>query len=148
MNKGFTLIELTIAMTVLTVITAVVLVGTSSDAKERRALQNVASTLQADMQYAQRRAITEGRRVEIHFEPQSNRYYIMSFEPTIQVFRTVNFSDSVELIASSYQGNSLTYLPRGTGNAGRVSMKNGRHLLEITTTVSGAQSRIHTITTE
>ncbi|MCL2576724.1 MAG: GspH/FimT family protein [Defluviitaleaceae bacterium] len=147
-NGGLTLLELTVTMAVLMVVVGVVLIGTRGDNNDYRALHNAALVLQSDLRYAQRRAVTEGRRIGIQFDPVNNRYSIITIEPEFQTFRIVSFADGIELIHTTHQGERVMYQPRGTGNPGTVILRNGQHSQRITTTLSGGQVRTYEIISE
>ncbi|MCL1884318.1 MAG: GspH/FimT family protein [Defluviitaleaceae bacterium] len=143
MNKGVTLIELTIALAVLTIIAGAVVLGVSAEHRDSQMLYNAAVELQADMRYAQRRSIQEGRRVYILFEPSLNRYRMFNRNP-YNAIRTVYF-DTVNLVGTSFNPhnsaiNRINFTPQGTASAsGTVTLSNGRDLLNLTTTVSGGR---------
>jgi Tfp pilus assembly protein FimT len=145
-TSGVTLLELTVAMAVLMAVVGVIFVGTRGDNSDYRALQNAALTLQADLRYAQRRAVTEGRRVGIQLDPANNRYRIITTQPLLQTLRYVYLD--VEILSTNHLDNRILYLPRGTANPGTLLLRNGRHTQRITTTLSGGQVRIHDIISE
>ncbi|MCL2386437.1 MAG: GspH/FimT family pseudopilin [Defluviitaleaceae bacterium] len=143
-QRGFTLMELVIVMAVLMVVVGVILVSVNGNSNDYRVLSNAAVTMQADIRYAQRRAIMEGRRIGVHFDVLYNRYHIIDRHST--VLRTVYLPDGVNLLAVNYDNQRLMYLPRGTASqAGTIALRKGRYHQEITTTVSGGQVRIHDI---
>lgn len=141
-NSGVTLLELTIVMAILITLLGVVLIGTSGN--DYRALNNAAVTLEADLRYAQRRAVMEGQRYGVHFEPAHNRYHIVTINPVV-IHRTVYFQDGVRLFQTNYPYNRVMYLPRGTAIPGTIVLTNGNLRQEITTTLSGGQVRLHNI---
>ena len=140
---GLSLLELLIALAILVIAaTGIFFAFRQTD---RRVLQNASLMLQADLRYAQRRAMAEGRRVGISFEPARNRYRIMAFD-SYEVIRTVYFQDGVRLRHNS--GPHLYFLPRGTASSGfRIRLSNGRYWQELTATVSGGRIKIFEITT-
>ncbi|MDR0272192.1 MAG: GspH/FimT family protein [Clostridiales bacterium] len=147
LNKGITLLELTVATAVMIVVLGVVVVGFSGDNSDYRALANASLTLQADMREAQRLAVMEGRRIGVIFEISQNRYHLVVDNPRT-IIRTVNFKDGVRFAnPTSYTGNSVYYLPRGTATPGTVELINGNYYRRITTTLSGGQVRLHDIIT-
>jgi len=79
-QSGLTLLEVTIALAIILVVISGMLIGNRSSS-EYSSLRSAAILLQADMRYAQRRAITEGRRVGIAFDPAYNRYTIITERP-------------------------------------------------------------------
>jgi prepilin-type N-terminal cleavage/methylation domain-containing protein len=143
-TRGFTLLEITIAAAVLTIIVGAVIITSSGNNNDERALRNAALSLQADMRYAQRRAVTEGRRVGVAFEVSRNRYHIITLDP-LEIHRTVYFQNGVTLLHTNFDFNRVMFLPRGTAVPGTIVLTNGIYWQEITTTLSGGQVRIHTI---
>ena len=136
-TKGFTLIELAIVLGIMAIISTGVFV--SFRGSERRELQNASLALQADLRYAQRRAIMEGRRYGIIFEVQHNRYHIVLDSPR-QTIRTIYLPNRVRLLEVS--GPSLMFLPRGTASSGfRITLHNGPYSQQLTATVSGGRIR-------
>jgi Tfp pilus assembly protein FimT len=141
MKKGVTLLELTVVMAILMIVTGAVLISTRGDTNDYRALHNAALMLQADMRYAQRIALIEGRRVGVHFEPSHNRYSIMN--------RTVYLPNGVELLSTTYTFDEVFYLQRGTASAaGTIDLQKGRHTVELTTTLGGGRVEIKPITSQ
>ncbi|MCL1846250.1 MAG: prepilin-type N-terminal cleavage/methylation domain-containing protein [Defluviitaleaceae bacterium] len=142
-RAGVTLLELTIALAIFSIIAGVILVELTSDAADRRALQNAAVRLQADMRYAQRRAVMEGRIIYVNFYAEYNRYsiYYEVFDP----IRTVDMD--VNLFSAGFgphnAWNETHFLPRGTsGRSGTIALRNGNLEVQITVLISGGQVRI------
>ncbi|MCL2571431.1 MAG: GspH/FimT family pseudopilin [Defluviitaleaceae bacterium] len=142
-RKGFSLLELLIALGIITIVSGGVFLAFRQT--PRRALNNASIQLQADLRYAQRRAIQEGRRIGIIFEPAHNRYRIMSTSPTEEI-RVVYFQGGVRL-RQTIPGARLDFLPRGTASSGfTISLSNGRYWQRLTATVSGGRIEIFDIT--
>jgi len=141
-EKGFTLLEVVIALAIITIISGgIFLVVRQSP---RRALHNASLQLQADMRYAQRRAIMEGRRFGIEFNTARNRYRIMATNPTEEI-RVVYFEGRINLWYTTR--TRLDFLPRGTASSGfRIRISNGRYEQQLTATVSGGRIEIFEIT--
>jgi len=141
-NKGFTLLELIIVTAVILALSGGVMMHFRG--ANRRYLQNSSLTLQADLRYAQRRAMMEGRRVGIQFEPRHNRYHIITLNPAT-ILRTVYLENGVELYSTT--GSRLMFLPRGTASAGfRIIKHNYPYWQHITATVSGGRIHVFNIT--
>jgi len=142
-RKGFTLLELTIALAIIAIASGgIFLVFRQSP---RRDLENASLQLQADIRYAQRRAIIEGRRIEVRI----NRYhYVIRYVNPGGVFgeiRTVYFQNGVHIRQTNT--NSIGFLPRGTvGGSGTLSLANARYEQNLTITVSGGRVEIKPIT--
>lgn len=140
------MIELTIAAAVFLVVVGTIFIAVGGN-NNYRALHNTSVILQADLRYAQRRAIMEGQRVGIVFEPARNRYQIISLNP-LNIIRTVYFRNGVQLVSINYPNNRVMYLPRGTAIPGSILLRNGQYWQRITTTLGGGQARLHPIVTE
>lgn len=147
-NSGITLLELTVALAVLMAVLGFVLISAGGNNNQYRALHNAALQLQADMRYAQRLALMEGRRVGVSFEPELNRYSIITLCGGYAKHRTIYFQHGVRLRGTNYPMDRVMYLPRGTAIPGTIILTNGPYWQEITTTLSGGQVRIHNIVRE
>jgi len=138
MKAGLTLIELVLVLGIISIMAVGVFVNVR--ANERRALENASLALQADLRYAQRRAIMEGRRHGVMFDLRYNRYRIVVDRPR-RTIRTVYLPEGITLAEAS--GPSLMFLPRGTASAGfRVTLSSETYRQELTATVSGGRIRI------
>jgi Tfp pilus assembly protein FimT len=130
-------------MAVSMVVLGAVFIAVRGNNNDYREIRNAAYILQADMRYAQRRAVTEGRRFGVHFEETRNRYHVIEIEPEFNILRTVYLN--VNLFRITYQNRRVVYLPRGTGTAGTIIFTHGRYWQEITTTVGGGRVEIKDI---
>jgi len=148
-RAGLTLLELVVVLGIIAIMSVSVVQSTRYN--DRRNVHNAALTLQADLRYAQRRAIMEGRRVGIQFELAENRYHIIearftaSAEP-FDIIRTVQFENGVTL-AHTNAPIPFFFLPRGTrtpGDAFNVALEgiNRRNWRRITVTVGGGRAEI------
>ena len=110
-RSGFTLIELVIVLGIVAALGITTV--TIARGLERRTLNYVTQTLQADIRHAQRMALIEGRRWQVVFNVDGNRYYIRSFP-----WRDPGNSRSVYLpqgVEFAYLGrHNAEFLPRGT----------------------------------
>jgi len=144
-SKGFTLLEVTIAVAVMFVVISGILIGVrGNNNADYRALEMAALTFQADMRYIQRRAVIEGRTFEIRFDPAHNRYTLHTTMP-FSTIRTVNFEEGINLLSTTAVGNRSGYTPRGnlSGASFTITLTSGVYTQPITTTVSGGQVIIH-----
>ena len=110
LRAGFTLLELIIALGIVTII-SIGLFTAFRQPTERNALNSASLTLRADLRYAQRRAIIEGRNIYVLLEPGSNRYTIGYSQQNRRYRRTVYFENGVWLRGNSRE---FHFLPRGT----------------------------------
>ena len=112
---------------------------------ERRHLQNASLQLQADIQYAQRRAIAEGRKFMIEFTRGSNRYRIMYYcSPRLEI-RRIYFQNGVSLYRPSTTFQ-MWFRPRGTpSHAFTIELHTARYRQDITIVPSGGRADIKEI---
>jgi len=140
-RSGFTLLELVIVSALLLVLSGGVVAGMGQ--RDRRALANASLQLQAELREVQRRATTEGRRVGVTFEPQHNRYRVVSFapqrsSPNVYIRNRVN----IEFVSTG----TLVFNPRGTPSAGfRIILEKNGNTQHLTVSVSGGRVLVHDI---
>ncbi|MCL2364817.1 MAG: GspH/FimT family protein [Defluviitaleaceae bacterium] len=146
--------ELAVAMGIVVVLAAVAVpvlrqVG-------NRTLYNTSLQLQADIRYAQQRAIREGRPIGIHFERATGRYRIVYFTdvntpPTANAntrdLRVVHLPSGVYFDYITTGINRIWFHPRGTpSHAFRVRLRQGGRISAVrqdtTVTVSGGRAFI------
>jgi len=117
---GFTLLELVIALAVATIISGGVFMTFRQT--PQRVLRSAALQMQADIRYAQRRAMIEGRRIQVSFYP-TGRMYRIRFYDTLEELRRVYLQDGISLLTHYLPSNRMTYLPRGTvSDAGSITL--------------------------
>jgi prepilin-type N-terminal cleavage/methylation domain-containing protein len=135
-NSGVTLLELAIAMAIVVVFSGGLFLALRRT--DNRALNNASLQLQADMRYAQRRAVIEGRRYDMVFDRINHGYRIRTAgQPAV---RNVRLANNIRIEHTS--ADQLTFTPRGTPTAGfSVTLLHGNQRKLITATVSGG--RIH-----
>ena len=144
--KGYTLLELVIVLAVIAAITGGIMLSARS--ADRIALQQASYALQADFRFAQRMALTEGRRWGIQFDILGNQYHIFTPERIFNVeteryYRTVPLSGGVELVNTNATGGSVIYLPRGTiDRAFHVRLAKGRYEQRLTGTLGAGRIEI------
>ena len=142
-TSGISLLELLIVLAIFAIIGSGLVISLRQ--ADRRALNNASLQLQADLRYAQRLAIIEGRRHGIVFEVENNRYRIIATAPE-RTIRTVYLQNGVRLVETS--GDRLVFLPRGTVSGGfRINLGIGPYYQRLTATVSGGRIRIFDIST-
>ena len=139
-KKGFTLIELTVALAIILAVTGGVLMRFRQN--EHRVLNNASRTLQADLRYVQRRAMIEGRRYGVVLERY--RYRVVSLTGGTRTIRIVNFPDGVWLRSTTH--TQLEYLPRGTITSGStIWLTTGTYSQRLTSIPSSGRIRIYDI---
>ena len=149
MTRGVTLLELSIAMAIMLVVVGAVVVGVNPNNTNYRNLNNASRRMQADLRYAQRRAVTEGRSVDVVFQPQHNRYYIRYHHRELYEsarIRTVYFQNGVRFLHNNAANFTVRYTQRGTVyGSTTIWLSNGegsnRHVQRTTINVSGG--RVH-----
>jgi len=139
-NGGFTLLELIIALGVIAIVSGGLFLAFRQT--ERGALQNAALILQADIRYAQRHAVIEGRTVRILFQPIPNNYVVDRGQMNS---RSVYFENGVRVTSSL----EIHFLPRGTpGGGSTIQLRSQRGYQQNLTIVgSGGRVRINPIQT-
>jgi hypothetical protein len=116
----------------------------SYHAYERKALGDASLALQADLRYAQRMAMIEGRTWGVAFDAGKNQYKVYC-AGVLAPEKTVGFTGGVRLEYVSFP--DMVYLPRGTGTHGMtIKLSNGKYRQDITATVSGGRIEIKDIT--
>ncbi|MCL1862602.1 MAG: type II secretion system GspH family protein [Defluviitaleaceae bacterium] len=146
MNKGITLIELTLAMAIVVTALAIV-ISASGRNNDYRSVYNAARILQADMRYTQRRAVTEGRRFYVFFELENNVYHIGTRAPVVY-YHTKELPYGVIFSPTSFNqnGNLAGFLPRGTpSQAGTIALQKGRYRRRLTVTPAGGRVEIQPV---
>ena len=141
-HRGLTLIELAVVLAVISLITAGAVL--SFRLVDRRVLENASLTLQADLRYAQRMAIIEGRNFGLFFHQDS--YTISELEPNKIDIKTVMLPDGV--LFQVLMIPRVYFLPRGTISTGfSVTLEKGRFFQEITGLPSSGRIDIKNIRT-
>jgi Tfp pilus assembly protein FimT len=144
-HNGVTLLELTIAMAVLMVVVGAIFIASDENNNDYRILHNASLSLQADLRFAQRLAVIEGREIGFEFQPARNRYRMIKFSPT-EIFDFVYLQNDVEFCDSFLQTFRVTYRPRGTPtNSRTIALTNGIYRQEITIVPSGGRVEIKPI---
>ncbi len=121
-ERGFSLTEVTVVMTIAATLAAVAIVKTTASSQTVR-LKAAAKRLQADIEYAQELAMNLGREVQVRFDLQNNRYALTWSDGTpiqtpagardfIVQFGTGNYK-SVQLTRSDLPGYILRFRPDG-----------------------------------
>ena len=140
-NKGITLLELSVVLAVLLIVSGGVMIGFRQ--ADRRALHHASLQLQADLRYTQRRAIMEGRPFGIVFDVTNNQYRIVSERPA-RTLRTEAIPNGVLLSETS--APRLMFHPRGTPTAGfRITLAYKGNTQRITASVAGGRIRVFDI---
>ena len=146
-NRGFTLLELAVALGIIAILASGIFLGVRQN--HRRHITNASLQLQADLRYVQRRAIMEGQRFGIIFEPHLNHYwlvYIDSANRTTRIYEDpIRLENRVRLHNVVFPNNRIYFTPRGTPSRGgslflRVGPGNGIYEQRITVNPSGGRA--------
>ena len=134
-NGGFTLLELAVTLAVIVIVSSGVFLALRQP--DRRAIDNAALQLQADIRYAQRLALMSGREHDVVFERAHNRYRIRELNPTREI-RSVYFQNGVRLRYTNR--NYISFQARGTASGSfTLTLESGRYSRQLTSTVSGGR---------
>ncbi|MCL2372327.1 MAG: prepilin-type N-terminal cleavage/methylation domain-containing protein [Defluviitaleaceae bacterium] len=144
-NRGFSLLELVVVLGIIAIISAAAMLNFRSSAM--RDLNNVSLTLQADLRYAQRLAMIEGREIAVSFDLQNNSYSIVSLAPQIRTLRTVQLDNNIaQLRRTSHPNtNQIHFRPRTTVSYGFevvLSCANNRYWQRLTAAVSAGRIKV------
>jgi prepilin-type N-terminal cleavage/methylation domain-containing protein len=146
MKSGLTLIELTIVLAVISIITAGA-VSMSFGAAERRLLYSTSLKLQADLRYAQRMAIIEGHDFGLTFFAGGYEVYTVDEKnPYKMIDDGVLLPEGVSFLHN--QPLQVHYLPRGTISDGfTVVLRTKHYMQELTGVPSGGRIKIKEMST-
>jgi prepilin-type N-terminal cleavage/methylation domain-containing protein len=144
-NRGLTFIELVIVLAVMAVISGSVAFSVRS--AERRALDGASRMIQADMRFAQRMAIIDGRTWDISFDRVRHQYTLNPLGP--EPAMTIDLPNGVRILNTTFAGGDRTsYTPRGTpGRSGTITLTKGRYTQDLTVVPSGGRVEIKEIKT-
>ena len=145
-HNGFTLLEVTIALAILLVVSTGLIAGTRQ--RDSRRLEHATTMLHADIIYAQRRAINEGVRIGILFGERYTYQLISRSAPGhpawfYTIGEPIPFASGA-WFHNSTGGNEIIFLPRGTVNQAttiqlRIGPGSGNYQQNTTITVSGGR---------
>lgn len=140
-ETGFSVIELVIVLAVVMIIGVIIIPYGSA---ERRYIRNAAVTMQADIRYAQRMAITEGKRYQVKFNELLNKYTVQyEIAGTIhyKVTKEVFLQDGVSI--KSVNTDFVEYGPKGTNNkAFTLVLQNDTYSISLTANIGAGRIAI------
>jgi len=151
-GKGFTLLELVIALAVITIISGGLFIVFRQT--PRFALESASLQLQADISYVQRRAIAEGQRFRIVLSRVNNNYVVYSVSPgniaNVELRRVYLQNNVLLQMPCANNPTNLThmieFLPRGTVSGSTTTrLVNGRYEQDITIVPNGGRAYIQDI---
>ncbi|NUM25171.1 MAG: type II transport protein [Candidatus Buchananbacteria bacterium] len=134
MKKGFTLIEFSITIVVVSLITLVTIPVFINYQKNTK-LRSEARVLATNLRLTQQLAITEQVLYDLTLYPTSNEYKIINSE-TNEVIKTVDIAAEVTINQiNNLTANTVTFNPTGgaaqTGNIVLINTKNETSTVEI-----------------
>ena len=133
--KGFTLLELTIAIALLAVVSAAAWVGMGQS--YRRDIQRTASILASDIRHAQQMAIQKGTNTSVVFFGDS---YIMFYYP--RGMGSQALGDLVPLLNAEFAvaPQMIRFTPRGTTSTPTtIFLRNSRYAITLTLTLGAGR---------
>ncbi|MHC2994423.1 MAG: prepilin-type N-terminal cleavage/methylation domain-containing protein [Candidatus Atribacteria bacterium] len=133
-NKGFTLIELMVIVTIISLLLGLGINGISSLIQWNK-LNTVAALLSSELKSAQSRAFYEGVYYKLQFWPSLDRYRI--YKQT-ELYKEIQL-DGIDLFNTNFTDDNLYFYPNGVpGQGGTVTLKNkkGKILYVIMTPVT------------
>lgn len=110
-QEGYTLVELTVVMTVIATLSLTVLLSIGSLLDLVR-LQTAARQLAEDIRWTEQAAITEKCRYEIRFYYNEELYQIRKFNPATNSYgieKTVRMPGAVDLAGTNFSNNQIAY---------------------------------------
>jgi len=134
-KKGVTLVELLVVLAVISIgLSAVSVTAAHNSLRE---LTAAANEVQAGLRFAQRQAVTEGRRYQVFFPHNLNGYRVQRADGEAllitDVIKEKVFEGNVVLVGTTAVHSAVTYTPRGTtGDACTITLRNNEYTLELT----------------
>ena len=132
LNKGFTLLELLVVMTILALTTT--LVGLNLHGRERTDLESLARTLVTDLRYVRSRAMIGNIDSEIRFDLAAHSY--TSDQAQIERFIPESVTIKLTVDQRDIRGSSgrIVFYPDGSSSGGKIELSHRGQEKEITTT--------------
>jgi|GEM_PF-3343404 len=143
-EKGFTLVELVIGMSIVVILSSVAMFSFSS--VERRQLHLAATELKLNLRKAQSMAMHESTNYSIVFLVQENSYVMRRMENGRHVsIKQVHF-ENVTLNNTTAVGSIVSFTPRGTtGSASTITLQNNSYSVNLTISLGAGRILIHDI---
>lgn len=127
--KGFTLLELCIAVAVLSILAAIA-VPNYIGWLPKRHLRSSAIDVQSAIQLAKITAIRENTNVSLKFNTGSDNYQAFidanaDGNPDAGTFRSKDMSPGIDLVSTDFAADTITFNSRGlAGAAGQITLSN------------------------
>ncbi|MDH3762259.1 MAG: GspH/FimT family pseudopilin [Gammaproteobacteria bacterium] len=135
-NKGFTLLELLVVITILAFIST--LAGVNLHGGDRSDLESVARTLVTDLRYVRSRAMVGNVDTEITIDPSSGSYYSRNAEIDRPLPESISVELTVDLRDTDGERGRIVFYPDGSSSGGEVLLsRNGRRLGVTTAWLNG-----------
>ncbi len=135
-NKGFTLLELLIVITIVAFMAT--LVGVKLHGRERTDLESVARTLVTDLRYVRSRAMVNNIDTEISFDVSANSYVSRQAKIDRSLPETMTVRLTVDQRDIDGSRGKIVFYPDGSSSGGEVHLsKDGRGMEVATTWLNG-----------
>jgi prepilin-type N-terminal cleavage/methylation domain-containing protein len=146
-SKGVTLIELVMVLAVLSIVLGVARMSvTGNSLRELRAACN---ELQADLRYAQRQAVIEGRKYQVVFDKLQNSYKVLRDDGDLGLTYVVKdrvFDKDIVLVGTTAVNSWVSYTTRGTtGDACTITLRNSEYSADMTVNLGSGRVSQKTI---
>ena len=131
-NKGFTLLELLIVITILALMST--LVGVQLHGRERTDLESVARTLVTDLRYLRSRAMVNNIDTEITFDVSANSYASRQAKIDRSLPETMTVRLTVDERDIDGSRGRIVFYPDGSSSGGEVHLSKDGRAMEVATT--------------
>ena len=143
-QKGFTLMEVAIALSIMSIASGIVMASFAFF--ERRQLHSAAVELQLSLRYAQNMALQEGARHSIVFFPQNNSYMLRRMDDNFYATVRQVQVENARILSVTAVNNTVSFTPRGTtGSASTITLQSNRYSVNLTVSLGAGRVLIHDI---
>ncbi len=135
-NRGFTIIELLVVLSIITVLFSIV-VPIFHSVSEKVELDYLAKQIRTDLYWAQNEAIATGAQMSIYFPTEANFYYLRR---GINIIKVVDFDHRFWIaLHSNYTTQTITFNNKGSVVGGDlyVKSKSGKNIRLVLQVTSG-----------
>ncbi|HBH87412.1 MAG TPA: hypothetical protein DDY17_07415 [Syntrophaceae bacterium] len=125
-KKGFTLVELVIAIALVAIISAIAGLNLYTFTLNRN-LKSAARAIASDFFLCKGKAISENTKYQIAFDVANGSYTIQPGTPAAVTKHLSEFGPDIELVNASFgKGHTINFYTRGTTAPGNIKLKNSR----------------------
>ena len=141
-QKGFTLVESSIVVGILTIVAALAIPSFQRFAANGN-LKAAAREIISDFSSLKRRAMSENTKFSVKFDATQNNYLIQG-AGTNQIKTPAYFAKDIMIIRADFGGgSSITFQTRGTTSFGTVILTNNRNSTATITTNIAGRTHVH-----